>query len=88
MSCMPVPFCSGPFWGPFQVPEYQYSEILAGGFHWNGTGIHRNDWNTVAISGVLIRVLHSICWVSKEVKTKKINKIRRVLQDILNGTSY
>ena len=25
------------------------SEILAGKFHWNDTGIHRNDWNLAAI---------------------------------------
>ena len=35
------------------------SEILAGQFHWNGTRIHRNDWNPAGISGASVRACSS-----------------------------
>ena len=31
------------------------SENLAGKFHWNGTGIHWNDWNPAGICGASLR---------------------------------
>ena len=36
---------------------HQCSQILAGRFHWNGTGICRHDQNLAEISGALIRAL-------------------------------
>ena len=34
------------------------SEILAGKFHWNGTGIRRNDQNPAGICGASLRPRH------------------------------
>ena len=39
------------------------SEILAGKFNWNGTGIHRNDWNPAGICRASLRPpVHSVLY--------------------------
>ena len=45
--------CSGEITG---ISKFRgRSEILAGKFHWNGTGIHRNDRNPAGICGASLR---------------------------------
>ena len=56
-QCHSVPVnsgdCSGEITG---ISKFRgRSEILAGKFHWNGTGIHRNDRNPTGICGASLR---------------------------------
>ena len=52
-QCHSVPVNSGDCSGEItRISKFRgRSEILAGKFHWNGTGIHRNDQNPAGICG-------------------------------------
>ena len=54
--------CSGEITGILKF--HSRSEILAGKFHWNGTGIHQNDRNPAGICGASLRPLDFIAFAT------------------------
>ena len=65
--------CSSAITGISKFPGR--SEILAGKFHWNGTGIHQNDWNLAGICASLrppntVRILFGKTYNKKTISSK------------------
>ena len=62
-QCHSIPVNSGDCSGEItRISKFRgRSEILAGKFHWNGTGIRWNDWNLAEIFGASLRPHFRAC---------------------------